>query len=117
MPSFCARDRFFKCDMCPHTPQCFKPESVSLEDGKVLLQYDRNVTYDLTNKELNYRAARLQTWNKLCYTGGYLEVRLKQPGTASESGVRSAVRTMGNLGRAGMRVHCGGTRKSCVRRR
>ena len=85
----------------------FKPGNVRVEGGRAVFRYERNVTYDLRNAEVGYRGARLLGWNKLCYTGGYLEVRLSQPGTSSRSGVRSAVRAVGNLGRLGVPpVHC-----------
>lgn len=43
----------------------------------------------------------LQTWNKFCFTNGYIEVAVSLPGTPSVSGFWPAAWTMGNLGRAG----------------
>jgi len=43
----------------------------------------------------------LQSWNKFCYTTGYVEVSLSLPGTTQTPGFWPAVWSMGNLGRAG----------------
>ncbi|KAE8204145.1 hypothetical protein CF335_g2763 [Tilletia laevis] len=50
---------------------------------------------------LNFKSAMLQSWNKLCVQGGYLEARLILPGTPTVPGYWPAVWMMGNLGRAG----------------
>ncbi|CAD6920042.1 unnamed protein product [Tilletia controversa] len=47
------------------------------------------------------QSAMLQSWNKLCVQGGYLEARLILPGTPTVPGYWPAVWMMGNLGRAG----------------
>lgn len=43
----------------------------------------------------------LTTWNKFCFTGGYIEAKVQLPGTSETNGFWPAVWTMGNLGRAG----------------
>ena len=45
--------------------------------------------------------AMLQSWNKLCFTTGYIEVRILLPGRGDHGGLWPAFWTMGNLGRAG----------------
>ncbi|GAA5954848.1 hypothetical protein JCM3765_007791 [Sporobolomyces pararoseus] len=52
-------------------------------------------------KDLNFRSGMLQSWNKFCFTGGYMEVNLSLPGTPTAQGFWPGVWTMGNLGRAG----------------
>ncbi|KAF8323063.1 glycoside hydrolase family 16 protein [Clavulina sp. PMI_390] len=53
------------------------------------------------NHGLDYMSGMLQSWNKFCFTGGYVEVSVSIPGLPSVSGLWPAVWTMGNLGRAG----------------
>jgi beta-glucanase (GH16 family) len=43
----------------------------------------------------------VQSWNKLCFTGGYVEVSVQLPGDPTVSGLWPGAWTMGNLGRAG----------------
>ncbi|KAG0141546.1 hypothetical protein CROQUDRAFT_685224 [Cronartium quercuum f. sp. fusiforme G11] len=53
------------------------------------------------NHNLDYRSAMVSSWNKLCFTGGYLEVSLILPGTNDVGGFWPAAWMMGNLARAG----------------
>ena len=41
------------------------------------------------------------SWNKVCFTTAYIEVRLSLPGSGNVPGLWPGVWTMGNLGRAG----------------
>ncbi|KAL7410077.1 glycoside hydrolase family 16 protein [Mrakia frigida] len=50
---------------------------------------------------LDYVGGSLTSWNKLCFTGGRLEVRVQLPGRPDVWGLWPAVWTMGNLGRVG----------------
>ena len=59
--------------------------------------------HTLTCNPLPPASSLSQGWNKFCFTGGYLEARLKQPGTPRHSGLWSAFWVLGNLGRAGNR--------------
>lgn len=43
----------------------------------------------------------LNTWNKFCFTGGYIEAAVSLPGKSNVQGLWPAVWSMGNLGRAG----------------
>lgn len=43
----------------------------------------------------------IQSWNKFCFTGGYIEVSISLPGTNDAPGFWPGAWTMGNLGRAG----------------
>jgi beta-glucanase (GH16 family) len=45
--------------------------------------------------------AVISTWNRFCFTGGYLEAAVSLPATNKIPGMWPAVWTMGNLGRAG----------------
>lgn len=53
------------------------------------------------NHNLNYRSGMLQSWNKLCFTGGRLEASISLPGRGDTSGFWPGFWAMGNLGRAG----------------
>jgi beta-glucanase (GH16 family) len=48
----------------------------------------------------------LQSWNKVCFTGGYIEVAVTLPGNGSH-GFWPAVWTLGNLGRVKARTRFG----------
>ena len=50
---------------------------------------------------LNYQGGLVSSWNKFCFTGGYIEASVQLPGTNNVMGFWPAVWTMGNLGRAG----------------
>lgn len=52
---------------------------------------------EVENHNLNFRSAMLQTWNKFCFTTGYIEVKVSLPGTPQAPGFWPAVWTMGNL--------------------
>lgn len=55
-----------------------------------------------------FASGMVTSWNKLCFTGGYLEVSVQMPGDDFYSGFWPAVWLMGNLGRAGARREGGG---------
>ena len=48
----------------------------------------------------SYQTPMLQTWNKLCFTGGFIVIQAKMPGSATQEGLWPAFWMMGNLGRA-----------------
>ncbi|KAK4701471.1 beta-glucan synthesis-associated protein KRE6, partial [Phenoliferia sp. Uapishka_3] len=58
---------------------------------------------------LRGRSAMIQSWNKLCFTGGRVEVAVSLPGNNNVSGFWPAVWAMGNLGRAGYGASLDGT--------
>ena len=74
----------------------YSPESITTIDGKLVITLDEHPTH---NK--NFRGGMLQSWNKFCFTGGYLEARVQLAGRPNVSGLWPAIWTMGNLGRAG----------------
>lgn len=53
------------------------------------------------NHGLNYRSGMLQSWNKFCFKGGYIEASISLPGRGDISGFWPGFWTMGNLGRPG----------------
>ncbi|KAF5313655.1 hypothetical protein D9611_010166 [Ephemerocybe angulata] len=111
----------------------YDPSQVVTKDGHLVITIDstdtagRGVTKGSTapftaadNHGLKYRSGMIQTWNKFCFTSGYVEVSVTFPGpTSSTAGytgfsgalthvaLRDVIRcwpgawTMGNLGRPG----------------
>ncbi|KIJ49083.1 glycoside hydrolase family 16 protein [Sphaerobolus stellatus SS14] len=78
----------------------YTPEQATTVGGSLRLRLDQ--ADPVTNHGLNYKSAMLQTWNKFCFTRGYIEVNVSFPGTNSDvSGYWPGVWTMGNLGRPG----------------
>ncbi|KAL3422415.1 hypothetical protein PVAG01_06571 [Phlyctema vagabunda] len=73
----------------------YDPDAASTEGGTLNLKFDA-----FQNHNLNYRSGMLQSWNKLCYKGGRIEVSASLPGQAI-TGFWPGIWTMGNLGRAG----------------
>ena len=81
--------------------ESYTPAAVTTRNGRAVLRISRNTTYSLANQAYAYRSALLQTWNKFCFTGGYVEANVRLPGSPYLPGVWSAFWLMGNLGRAG----------------
>lgn len=48
-----------------------------------------------------FRSGLVTSWNKFCYTGGYLEASVQLPGDSVTPGLWPALWAMGNLARAG----------------
>ncbi len=50
---------------------------------------------------LNFQSGMLQSWNKVCFSGGYIEFNAMLPGSVYTQGFWPGLWTMGNLGRPG----------------
>ncbi|CEH17024.1 BETA-GLUCAN SYNTHESIS-ASSOCIATED PROTEIN KRE6-RELATED [Ceraceosorus bombacis] len=74
----------------------YSPEAVNTTDGALVITMEEKPTHNL-----NFRSGMLQSWNKFCYQGGYVEFSLQMPGTQRTSGYWPAAWTMANLGRPG----------------
>ncbi|GAA97917.1 hypothetical protein E5Q_04597 [Mixia osmundae IAM 14324] len=72
------------------------PDAIITKDGSLQITMSQQ---DLHN--LAYRSGFLSSWNKFCFTGGYVEVSVSLPGNSHVYGFWPAVWMMGNLGRAG----------------
>uniref|UniRef100_M4BI64 1,3-beta-glucan synthase n=1 Tax=Hyaloperonospora arabidopsidis (strain Emoy2) TaxID=559515 RepID=M4BI64_HYAAE len=75
----------------------FLPQAVQIDKGNLIIT--------TTKPKHRYRGAKYvsgsaQTWNKFCYTGGYVEVRAILPGKWGIPGTWPAIWIMGNIGRA-----------------
>jgi beta-glucan synthesis-associated protein KRE6 len=82
----------------------YDPASVTTQGGTLVITLMEKQTHDL-----NYQGGMLSTWNKFCFTGGYVEARVQLPGASNIAGLWPAVWMMGNLGRAGYGASLDGT--------
>lgn len=82
--------------------EIYKPTGARLGGGKLSIDLTDTPGWDRQNRRMHkFTSAMFQTWNKVCFTGGYFEVRLKLPGTIEQGGVWGAAWAAGNLGRPG----------------
>ena len=65
---------------------------------RILLEWVDNPE---TNHNLSMKSGMVSTWNKLCVTSGYIEIRAQLPGLPTTAGYWPGLWTLGNLGRAG----------------
>lgn len=93
----------------------YDPQQVTTRNGSLVITLDSSNTTvagqtpgstapftAAQNHNLNYRSGMLQSWNKFCFTTGYIEVSVVLPGQDSNSaGYWPGVWTMGNLARPG----------------
>ncbi|KAJ9480068.1 Beta-glucan synthesis-associated protein KRE6 [Pseudozyma hubeiensis] len=82
----------------------YSPEAVTTADGALRITLDQVET-----NNLNFRGGFLSSWNKFCFTGGYLVASVQLPGAADVPGLWPAFWTMGNLGRPGYGATTDGT--------
>ncbi|EJD00931.1 beta-glucan synthesis-associated [Fomitiporia mediterranea MF3/22] len=74
----------------------YDPAAVTTVNGALQITMSQKNTHDL-----NYQSGHMTSWNKFCFTGGYIEVNVSLPGLTDVTGFWPSVWTMGNLGRAG----------------
>jgi len=74
----------------------YSPRAIKTEGGKLVITMTEESTHNL-----NFQSGMLQSWNKLCFTTGYVEISMSLPGSPKAPGFWPAAWTMGNLGRAG----------------
>ncbi|TDL29248.1 glycoside hydrolase family 16 protein [Rickenella mellea] len=77
----------------------YDPGAVITKNGS--LQITLSAKDPINNHNLSYQGGMVSTWNKFCFTGGYIETKVSLPGVNNVIGLWPAVWTMGNLGRAG----------------
>lgn len=82
----------------------YDPDAVTTTNGKLNITITKQRIHNL-----DYRSGMISSWNKLCFTGGYIEVSISLPGTPRISGFWPGAWTMGNLGRAGYGATTDGT--------
>ncbi|KAL1946515.1 hypothetical protein VTO73DRAFT_14619 [Trametes versicolor] len=74
----------------------YDPEAITTQDGNLVITLERKDTHNL-----NFQGGMMTSWNKFCFTGGYIEANVSLPGVNNIVGLWPAIWTMGNLGRAG----------------
>ncbi|KAI0047870.1 glycoside hydrolase family 16 protein [Auriscalpium vulgare] len=83
----------------------YDPRQVTTSGGSLHILME-----NVETNGLPYRSGMLQSWNKFCFTSGYIEVNLTLPGPNSETrGYWPGAWTMGNLGRPGYGATTDGT--------
>ncbi|KAE8229325.1 hypothetical protein CF326_g5706 [Tilletia indica] len=74
----------------------YSPEAINTTNGNLVIMMEETPT-----NNLNFRSGMLQSWNKFCFQGGYIEFNALQPGKPDTMGYWPGLWTMGNLGRPG----------------
>lgn len=74
----------------------YNPDAITTEGGNLVITLEKKETHNL-----NYQGGMMSSWNKFCFTGGYIEANVSLPGVNNIVGLWPAIWTMGNLGRAG----------------
>ncbi|KIM24883.1 glycoside hydrolase family 16 protein [Serendipita vermifera MAFF 305830] len=69
---------------------------VTTKDGSLVITMEEKSSHTR-----DYTSGMLQSWNKMCFTGGYIEVAVSLPGSSQTIGFTPQVYTMGNLARSG----------------
>ncbi|KAI5961655.1 KRE6 [Candida pseudojiufengensis] len=74
----------------------YDPDAVTTANGTLTLRMDA-----FKNHNLFYRSGMVQSWNKLCFTQGRIEISARLPNYGYKTGLWPGLWTMGNLGRPG----------------
>ncbi|KAF9474222.1 glycoside hydrolase family 16 protein [Pholiota conissans] len=74
----------------------YDPGAITTQNGSLVITLSQKDTHGL-----NYEGGLVSTWNKFCFTGGYVEVNVQLPGANNVLGFWPAIWSVGNLGRAG----------------
>ncbi|TFK40642.1 glycoside hydrolase family 16 protein [Crucibulum laeve] len=74
----------------------YDPSAITTKDGKLTI-----TMVEKQNHGLNFESGMLTSWNKLCFTTGYIEVSISLPGSVTAPGLWPGAWSLGNLGRAG----------------
>ncbi|WWC91061.1 uncharacterized protein L201_006002 [Kwoniella dendrophila CBS 6074] len=74
----------------------YDPRMITTKGGNLEITLDKVAT-----NGMNYTGGMMSTWNRLCFTGGYVEASVSLPGKSNVYGLWPAIWSMGNLGRAG----------------
>lgn len=62
----------------------YDPQQVTTKNGYLSITME-SVTDPTLNHGLQYKSGMLQSWNKFCFTHGYLEVAVTLPGPNSDT--------------------------------
>lgn len=81
----------------------YDPDAITTADGALQIRLDAH-----RNHDLDYRSGMLQSWNKLCFKGGVMEVSASLAGPGGAPGLWPGIWTLGNLARPGYRASTDG---------
>ncbi|KAL6780778.1 hypothetical protein ACKKBF_B11790 [Auxenochlorella protothecoides x Auxenochlorella symbiontica] len=89
--------------------EVYQPEQVQVRGGALELKMSKRSSTAVTQgvdgsmKEVSskYASGMVTSWNKFCFTGGYIEVSAQLPGDDVTPGFWPAIWMMGNLARPG----------------
>ncbi|KAF8987327.1 beta-glucan synthesis-associated [Cyathus striatus] len=81
----------------------YDPQQVTTRDGALVITMDSTTPFTTDeNHGQTYRSGMLQSWNKFCFTTGYIEISATFPGPDEDTqGYWPGAWTMGNLARPG----------------
>ncbi|KAJ3867728.1 glycoside hydrolase family 16 protein [Lentinula novae-zelandiae] len=82
----------------------YDPGAITTKGGQLVITLTEEDSHNL-----NFKSGMLQSWNKLCFMTGYIEVAISLPGTHNTPGFWPGAWTMANLGRAGYGATTEGT--------
>ncbi|EKM53338.1 glycoside hydrolase family 16 protein [Phanerochaete carnosa HHB-10118-sp] len=87
----------------------YDPSQITTANGSLIITME--AVEDITlNHMLPYKSGMLQSWNKFCFSSGYIEVSITLPGPNSNTqGYWPGAWTMGNLARPGYGATSDGT--------
>lgn len=74
----------------------YSPDAVTTSNGTLQLRMDA-----FKNHDLYYRSGMVQSWNKMCFTQGAIEISANLPNYGRVTGLWPGLWTAGNLGRPG----------------
>lgn len=74
----------------------YTPDAITTKDGTLQITLDA-----FRNHNLDFRSGMLQSWNKLCFSGGIIEISASLPKPGDKLGLWPGLWTLGNLARPG----------------
>ena len=74
----------------------YSPRQVTTSNGSLRLTLN-----EIPSHNLDFEGAMITSWNKFCFTGGYVSANIQLPGKNDVWGIWPAFWIMSNLGRAG----------------
>jgi hypothetical protein len=74
----------------------YDPDAITTANGTLQIQMEA-----VKNHGMDYRSGMLQSWNKMCFKGGVMEVSASLAGPAGVPGLWPGIWTLGNLARPG----------------
>jgi len=64
----------------------YDPAAVTTSNGSLVITLSQKQTHGF-----NYQGGMIQTWNRFCFTGGYIEANVSLPGMADVAGLWPAI--------------------------